>query len=261
MRFLSRLFEINDLILIRRILNGQVYTEYVFCNEPISHSKHNTFFGVCPREEAGKDKAADIKTVRCLWADIDNTTDWKKRCENVPQPTLVVLTGGGVQCYWKLKAPICPDVAVPRLRWLIQQVGGDHCHDVSRVLRLPGSVNYKYNPPRDCCWIRDSESSYEYSEFPETHPVPVVQKECWASRGSDVSPRLLEYVESVALAPVGQRSSREFSLVCYAISTGHSPDAVWSVVAGVGKFAERGRQYFDRTWENAMAKVGMKDSV
>lgn len=261
MSFLSQLFEKDDLILIRHILDGRVHTQYVSRDDRVSASSWNTFFGVCPRTAPGADKASDITTVRCLWVDIDDTMDWKSRCENVPQPTFVVLTGGGIQCYWKLLAAISPSVAVPRLKWLVRETGADHCHDVARVLRLPGTINRKYNPPRHCCVIREFDNVYEFSRFPEVLPLPVSSYQPCTKWDSSVSPRLLDYVETVAITPVGQRSSKEFALVCYAISTGHHPEAVWAAVSGVGKFAEKGRAYFDRTWENALLKVGTKNSV
>lgn len=52
-------------------------------------------------------------------------------------------------------------------------------------------------------------------------------------------------------APVGQRSERDFSLICWAIEHGHSQADTWAVVGTVGKFAERGEVYFKRTWTKA----------
>ena len=67
---------------------------------------------------------------------------------NVPKPTIVIFSGGGYQAFWKLAAPIPIDGDVAnaedakrynqRLEMLL---GGDNCHDISRIMRLPGTWN------------------------------------------------------------------------------------------------------------------------
>ena len=53
----------------------------------------------------------------------------------------------------------------------------------------------------------------------------------------------------------GTRSETDFAVCCYAIREGVAADEVWSRVQSVGKFAQRGRSYFDITWENAAYDV------
>jgi hypothetical protein len=57
--------------------------------------------------------------------------------------------------------------------------------------------------------------------------------------------KLLAYC---AVAAEGQRSERDFALCAAAVRHGFTADEIWSRVANVGKFAEGGREYFDRTW-------------
>jgi hypothetical protein len=47
----------------------------------------------------------------------------------------------------------------------------------------------------------------------------------------------------------GERSERDFALCAAAYRRGFSADEIWNRVSGIGKFAESGRQYFDRTWQ------------
>jgi len=63
----------------------------------------------------------------------------------VPEPSLVVDSGRGYQALWRLEEPCTDLVGVEaRNRWLIEQLGGDVAvFDVSRILRLPGTVNFK----------------------------------------------------------------------------------------------------------------------
>jgi primase-polymerase (primpol)-like protein len=58
-----------------------------------------------------------------------------------------------------------------------------------------------------------------------------------------------------ASAPVGSRSEADFAFCCEAVLTGMHPDEGYRLCGGVGKFAQGGRRYFDRTWGAAARKV------
>lgn len=64
-------------------------------------------------------------------------------------PDLMVGSGGGIHAYFLFDEPT-PDL--PRLerlnRALVKRVGKDMAVDASRVLRLAGTLNFKYSPPR-----------------------------------------------------------------------------------------------------------------
>lgn len=66
----------------------------------------------------------------------------------LPPPTGVVYSGGGYQGYWLLDAPLPVDgveaVAEDLKLYNVQIeriLGGDNCHDVSRIMRVPYTVN------------------------------------------------------------------------------------------------------------------------
>jgi Family of unknown function (DUF5906) len=66
----------------------------------------------------------------------------------IPPPTCITFSGGGYQALWKLTEPIVIDGDLSKAEdaklyniHLENVLGGDNCHDVSRILRLPGSVN------------------------------------------------------------------------------------------------------------------------
>src|SRR5262249_5473106 len=75
----------------------------------------NQFFGVSPRfrDTDGYDLACQIRTVRCLWAAIDNCTadEAKRRCRKagLPEPTASVSSGHGAHLYWLLDVPYLID--------------------------------------------------------------------------------------------------------------------------------------------------------
>lgn len=68
--------------------------------------------------------------------------------KGIPQPTVILFSGGGYQAFWKLDRPFKIDGT--QKNWdefelynkrLEQIFGGDHCHNVDRIMRLPGTVN------------------------------------------------------------------------------------------------------------------------
>jgi len=66
----------------------------------------------------------------------------------VPPPTVVVFSGGGYQGFWRLTEPFAIGGDLGRAeeakRWNLQLevlFGADNCHNVDRIMRLPGTVN------------------------------------------------------------------------------------------------------------------------
>ncbi len=90
------------------------------------------------------------------------------------QPSAVIHSGGGFHCYWVLKTPLrVSDYGIATLeninKALTQSLNGDPgTHDISRVLRVPGTFNFK-NPqnPRPVGIISMSGLTYEYDDFNE----------------------------------------------------------------------------------------------
>ena len=66
----------------------------------------------------------------------------------LPKPTCIVYSGGGYQALWKLSEPLPVDGRLETAEDLklynlqIERIlGGDNCHDISRILRVPGTIN------------------------------------------------------------------------------------------------------------------------
>jgi hypothetical protein len=72
-----------------------------------------------------------------------------------PKPSILVESGTGVHAYWILD---CPLLVQNEERWkeieavnrgLVSRFDGDDgAIDVSRILRVPNTLNHKYNPPK-----------------------------------------------------------------------------------------------------------------
>ena len=132
----------------------------------IPTASEDIYFGVHPSSVAKGPKEAteisDIQAINCLYADIDSH-DYEGKEQAAahvkslqPKPSVVIDSGGGYHCYWLLKEPfelntsLKRDIASRVQRQWVMHVGGDLAvHDIARILRLPGTLNYKYTPPRD----------------------------------------------------------------------------------------------------------------
>jgi P4 family phage/plasmid primase-like protien len=130
----------------------------------------NVYFSVNPLRSSFEKKAEkeDVERVCYLHVDVDPRAgeplhDEQTRIEGllvsklppgVPVPTFVVFTGGGYSAFWQLNKPVQmpADVESPEwaaavadveryTRWLESALGGDHCFNIERVMRLPGTVN------------------------------------------------------------------------------------------------------------------------
>ncbi len=152
------------------------------------------------------------------------------------------------------------------LAGVAQTVGGDHTKDLSRLLRIPGTLNRKnqrngQEPVATALVDCDPTRRYPLSEFEKLKaaspaseqakqialmPLPTPRK---ASASN--ADKLAELIATSSIARAGTRSEADFAVCCFAIRKGIAREEVWPQVKQVGKFAEQGRRYFDTTWENA----------
>jgi hypothetical protein len=117
----------------------------------------NIFFGVATRIKGDGTKAGIIE-IPSLWSDIDfkdtNREKVEQLLKNFPlKPTFIINSGGGLHLYFKLKEPATKN-EIPRIENLNRRLASFfHADmastDASRILRLPGSRNLKYQPARD----------------------------------------------------------------------------------------------------------------
>ncbi|HEQ59999.1 MAG TPA: hypothetical protein ENN74_00145 [Firmicutes bacterium] len=122
----------------------------------------NLYFHVNPARRALARKASKEDIARLEWLHIDidpragedigqeRTRALKLLRDHDPKPTVIIDSGGGYQGFWRLT----PD---PRLEingqigkaqeleayniQLEKIFGADHCHNVDRIMRLPGTIN------------------------------------------------------------------------------------------------------------------------
>ena len=150
------------------------------CNSGI-----DVYFGVNPR--VGKrGKKENVHYVTAFHAEIDYGADGHKKgsdYENYDeaiqaitkfnlQPTLINLSGGGLHCYWVLRTPVKTDeIGVDELesinKYFLNQLGGDKgTHNLDRVLRIPGTYNFKLaDNPRQVRVVQSNGPVYDLDDF------------------------------------------------------------------------------------------------
>jgi hypothetical protein len=147
------------------------------------------------------------------------------------------------------------------------KIGGDSTQDLSRLLRLPGTLNRKDErngrAPIPCRLIECyPERKYPLSDFDKfaEEEKPKETAEVRLPRSVKLTQtRMNKLADFMNLCSVSEdRSRADWSLCCWAIETGIDKEAVWLEVQGVGKFEERGRDYFDQTWDKAEDHVRSK---
>ena len=136
------------------------------------NTSHDTYLSIA-RLRTGfsrpKGTKKDVASVQWLWVDIDPRDGEPLGAERarilgmltvalpegVPPPTLVVDSGRGYWGLWRLAEPVeMPDPDTPewdaarasvedRNRALERAFGADACHNLDRVMRLPGTRNHK----------------------------------------------------------------------------------------------------------------------
>lgn len=158
--------------------DGQKYSYWFGINghtpePPATWVKQDLYYSVNPagpnvdRSVHTKTHKGDVAAVNCLYAEFDEK-DWPGEAELVthvatlqPLPSAIVRSGGGYHAYWLLADTFEINTAAARhhidqveTAWVGFVRGDQTVHDLARVLRVPGSQNHKYQPPRDVSFVR-----------------------------------------------------------------------------------------------------------
>lgn len=142
----------------------------------LSKAGHNTYFALASFTVAqilrgdymvACRKQSNVSSIRSLILDIDNkdygdteatltafVTAFQQ--SGMPNPSYIIDSGGGLHIYWLLETPMSAvehRLRAARLANLFKQCGlkADYgCTvDCARILRAPGTLNYKYTPARE----------------------------------------------------------------------------------------------------------------
>ncbi|TXN20389.1 AAA family ATPase [Methylobacterium sp. WL9] len=127
----------------------------------VRNGRCNLYFSA-NEPRAGADHAKlgkhEIGLIRCVYGDADPKDgtaflEERERLRGIVRelaaapvpPTFVIDSGGGMQPIWaldtKLPAETHIQAAEEQGRGIARRIGGDHVQDISRILRLPGTLN------------------------------------------------------------------------------------------------------------------------
>lgn len=240
----------------------------------------NIYFGVCPRHRVGDSHDETIKTVRCVWCDIDDVTTEQAHARwadaDVPVPSIVVNSGTGVHAYWLLEGDLTTPETRSQLGAMLphfyRSFGGDHVQNLSRILRPPGTFNYKdarNGRARLPCTLGTCDPAVRYpleafrrwTELANSEPQAVSPSQSSSPPSTSPLDQILagrdEVLELVGRLdrPSQDRSRRDFAIVCDLLRLGLAKKDIWELVSGRSKFESNGRSYFDVTISNAERRI------
>jgi len=178
---------------------------------------HNIYFSVNPCRESISKKASreDIQSVEYLHVDVDPRAGESLKLEQKrildkirafkPTPTCVIFSGGGYQAFWRLEEPIIIDGDIAKAesakRYNMQLellLGGDNCHNIDRIMRLPGTMNRPNAKKRkkgrkeilaETVHL-DTKISYPISQFTAAQKVQSSASAGFSGGRSDLTPKV-----------------------------------------------------------------------
>ena len=155
-----------------------------------------------------KAKKEDVARAHFVHVDIDDEQAFDRLRGFEPAPTAVVHSGGGCHTYWQLRQPSKDLERVEAVNIaLAKALGGDNCHNIDRIMRVPGTVNLPNAKKRkagrkptvarlvEADWSR----SYSLDDFPQgSDPSPSAPGAVVAQE-PDVVPLSIEELPSAVL--------------------------------------------------------------
>src|SRR5262245_6360122 len=120
--------------------------------------RRNLYFTVNPLKKSAppdrKPTKTDIAALAWCHVDIDpvggETPEAAKEhamaaLRAAPWASEIIDSGGGIQAFWRLRGPIPVGADIDGLetvnKALATRFGGDHCHNIDRIMRVPGTIN------------------------------------------------------------------------------------------------------------------------
>ena len=149
------------------------------------NGRENVYVGVATRRDASSGTAANLLYLPAVWVDFDLALgEVTRRLARFPfPPSIVVHSGLGVHAYWLLRElfPVQDAADLARagsiLRRLAGHLGGDdRACDPARVLRVPGTFNYKYDDPRTVTLASTADVVVDLSELDDHLPHEVIRQ-------------------------------------------------------------------------------------
>jgi RepB DNA-primase from phage plasmid len=213
----------------QRILSAEVIASASFQSwlQEQNLSGADIFIGMNPVREGSRNRTKEqIREVRNAYLDLDEEAGASlqviRTSGDVPPPNFVLDTSPGKhQVVWRVEG-FDTSQAESLLRALASQYGGDPAAtDISRLLRLPGFANRKYNEAFVVRVHHESDAVYHQQDF-HIH------------EDSPESPRdFMESLAGIRRMPAGHRSQSEadWAYAKRALARGDDPEVVIQRIA------------------------------
>ncbi|MCP4254145.1 MAG: hypothetical protein GY775_12195 [Candidatus Scalindua sp.] len=148
-----------------------------FCKK---YEDRDLYFGVATRDGKGGTEG-NVESIPCVWVEMDYKDIPEAKVQGVInkfafKPTVIIKTGGGVHLYFLLEQPVdlerCVEVVKVNdwIRLELNKLGGcelDKISDIPRILRLPDTVNHKYDDKPICEIVEINDNTFTLEDFLE----------------------------------------------------------------------------------------------
>ena len=196
------------------------------------------YVGVAERLHANGRGLKDCGYLRVLFIDLDfkaiTEADARAALAQCPfPPTLIVHTGGGLHVYWLLDTPIDLTTgaihAKQVLLALAKKLGADTAAATpERILRVPDTYNFKYDPAPLVMLEAYNETSYTLGQFlewlgplPVVREVPVLAAYKHNLKNEERIERARKWLSNRPAAIEGNNGDNDTYIVCCAVTRGH----------------------------------------
>ncbi len=164
----------------------------------------DVYVGCAPRLRR-RGRREDVAPTALLWADCDGPQAFQALLLFEPAASVIVASGSdyGAHAYWALTRPLDVEELEEANRRLAIAMGADlRCTDAARVLRVPGTQNFKHVVPRPVELLRCTSVRYAPAEIIDQLPAS------GSSRAS--GPRSFTARSGQACDPLLQIAPREY---------------------------------------------------
>lgn len=240
---------------------------------------YDAYFALATFQDGKSRRAANVQQMKAIFLDIDcgpgkpyvdreaafyALAGFTERYQ-LPEPTAVVNSGRGLHVYWGLIEPLSRETwlgIAQRLESACRQYGlmADHSvtTDAARILRMPGTHNYKEFPRLDVEIIRGTEQLTDgisiYDKLPEATALPkvtIVSDIDFGSVESSVEERLAGGYEK-KFARIAVRSLKDKGCAQIKRAITNSPDLTydqWLDVLSIAKHCDDHQQAIHKVSE------------
>jgi hypothetical protein len=162
--------------------------------------------------------------------------------QHSPAPSLIVDSGNGYQAFWLLKDPIRvkdPALIEKYNKYLEKRLGADHCGNIDRVMRVPGTVNLPgpkkqalgRQPALASIVFADWEVRYSLADFElSATDNPAQPKTAETNASSTIVPADVSLLLAKSVAE-GERSEHVFNIIAKLVMAGFVDDTIVSQLA------------------------------